>query len=390
MNQLTITMFSNGMSHHQLPLCEYMAQREDVDFTFVATKPVAKERLEMGYEDLNQVGNYILRSYENKDSYNLARKKGKDSDIVIYGSAPYEFISQRLKEKKWTFLYSERIFKNGWKEKRLLKKIVAYFLHYTMKSKKRMALLCASGYAAKDFMYFGLDPQKMYKWGYFPPKTGKNLDELLTEKKENSLLWVGRMISWKHPEVPILVAEKLAKEGCSFHLTMIGEGECYSKIRKMIGEKQLEKFVTLTGSLPKEQVRRYMEQTEIQLATSDCGEGWGAVINEGMSSGCAVIASKAMGAVPFLIRDFENGMTFESGDLKQLYEKTKTVLIDEKLRKRIQQNAYNTIEEEWNGERAGEKLITLCQELLQGNLSFHFEDGVCSFANKEETIWENR
>lgn len=51
--KMSITMLSNGMSHHQLPFCEYMAKQRDIDFYFIATKPLAEERLKMGYEDLN-------------------------------------------------------------------------------------------------------------------------------------------------------------------------------------------------------------------------------------------------------------------------------------------------------------------------------------------------
>ena len=49
-----------------------------------------------------------------------------------------------------------------------------------------------------------------------------------------------------------------------------------------------------------------MEKSEIFLFTSDKGEGWGAVLNESMNSACAVVASHAIGSVPFLLKDGEN------------------------------------------------------------------------------------
>ena len=53
-----------------------------------------------------------------------------------------------------------------------------------------------------------------------------------------------------------------------------------------------------------------MERADIYLATSDRQEGWGAVINEAMNSGCAVVADHMMGAVPYLISHEENGMIY--------------------------------------------------------------------------------
>lgn len=47
------------------------------------------------------------------------------------------------------------------------------------------------------------------------------------------------------------------------------------------------------------EVRSYMEKADIYLFTSDFNEGWGAVLNESMNSGCAVVASHAIGSVPF-------------------------------------------------------------------------------------------
>ena len=44
-----------------------------------------------------------------------------------------------------------------------------------------------------------------------------------------------------------------------------------------------------------------MEKSHIHLFTSNHLEGWGAVVNEAMNSGCAVVANREAGAVPYLI-----------------------------------------------------------------------------------------
>ena len=46
-----------------------------------------------------------------------------------------------------------------------------------------------------------------------------------------------------------------------------------------------------------------MEQANIFIISSTHEEGWGAVVNEAMNSGCVVIGSHAAGAVPFLIEN---------------------------------------------------------------------------------------
>ena len=39
-------------------------------------------------------------------------------------------------------------------------------------------------------------------------------------------------------------------------------------------------------------------------------EGWGAVVNEAMSSGCAVVADAEAGSVPYLIENSKDGFIY--------------------------------------------------------------------------------
>ena len=378
--KLSITMISNGMSHHQIPFCEYMARNEDVEYHFIATKPLSEERANMGYQDLNFSGDYIVRSYESVESMDRAMQLANDSDFVIYGSAPYSFIKDRLKKKKWTCIYSERVFKRGFKDKITWKYAIAYFQRYFCTSHKRLRLLCASAYASSDYRYFRFKQKHTYKWGYFPPNTSADIHALVSCKKENSIAWVGRMIDWKHPELAIELATMLHDRKVPFHLTMVGNGTLYEDVKRQIQEKQLEEVVTLTGALPTTEVRDVMEHSEILLATSDYQEGWGAVVNEGMNSACAVVGSNAMGSVPYLIRNGENGVAFESGNVEALFQKVYYLLENSDVRAHMGEKAYQAIRSEWNGENAGCKLIEMCKQFQAGNEDFCYPDGVCSIA----------
>ena len=106
---MTITFFSNFLLHHQTPFCEAMVNHIGEGFRFVATKPVPAERLEMGYLNLENEP-YAVNAYMDDASYQEAMRLGRESDVVIIGAAPYDFIEERLKENKLTFRYSERFF----------------------------------------------------------------------------------------------------------------------------------------------------------------------------------------------------------------------------------------------------------------------------------------
>ncbi|NLX74757.1 MAG: glycosyltransferase family 4 protein [Synergistaceae bacterium] len=90
------------------------------------------------------------------------------------------------------------------------------------------------------------------------------------------------------------------------------------------------------------QVREEMEKANIFLFTSDRQEGWGAVLNESMKSGCAVVGSKTIGSVPFLINHEENGLIYSNDDIEDLYFNVEKLLKNEELRKKYGNNALLT------------------------------------------------
>lgn len=223
---------------------------------------------------------------------------------------------------------------------------------------------------------------KAYKWGYFPPtQKYDDVDLLIKKKKPSSILWVGRLLQLKHPENAVYVAKKLKETGFKFELNIIGDGELRGPIQKMIGQCNLEDCVHMLGAMSPEQVRKYMEESEIFLFTSDRNEGWGAVLNESMNSACAVAASHAIGSVPFLLKNGENGLVYRDGDLEDLFQKVKYLLDHPKQRADFGRKAYLTVIDQWNAENAAKRLLSLSKMILDGEKHPEpYKDGICSKA----------
>jgi glycosyltransferase involved in cell wall biosynthesis len=121
-----------------------------------------------------------------------------------------------------------------------------------------------------------------------------------------------------------------------------------------------------------------MEKAGIYLFTSDHKEGWGAVLNEAMNSGCATVACTDAGSTPCLIRHGENGTTYSRGDMDTLYEHVRYLLTNPREQSRMGQAAYQTMVNEWNAEVAARRLLTLSEHLVDGEAAPRlFEDGPC-------------
>ena len=382
---MKIAFVSNFFNHHQLPLSQCLYERIGNDYTFVATEPVHKEQLKLGYDDMNKKYPFVITTYDSDENMRRAREIIDTSDVVIIGSANEKLIRNRAREGKLILHYAERPLKNG----NSILKYIPRFIKWrmTISHGKSVYLLCCSAYTAADFKKFGMFKNRMYKWGYFPEvKEYEDVDALIENKENASIMWAGRMIDWKHPEYAIQVAKRLKKDGYEFTLNMVGDGNKIDELKETIEKEKLTDCVNLLGSMSPDEVRGYMEKSQVYIFTSNFKEGWGAVLNEAMNSACAVVASHSIGSVPFLIKDKENGLIYKNEDVCDLYEKVKYLLDNQDEAARLGKNAYKTMENEWNACVAAERLLVFCEGLLLGKETC-FDDGPLSRADIIENDW---
>ena len=377
---MIVTFYSNYLTHHQIPFCLELYRRKDVEFYFVSTMPMEEERKAGGW-GLNQSYPFEIKAYASEQDKKRACDLALISDVVIIGSAPEEFVSLRMKhaDKKLTLRYSERFYKTGrWRAispRGMLSRYKTYFRYLN----KPLYMLCASAYTAGDLALLGSYLGRCFKWGYFPKTYEYDVDKLLQSKEKNTIVWVARLIDWKHPEIPVLVAKSLIEKGYNFSLNMIGVGPLKEKIEKLISDNGLSSYLNLLGAMSHEEVRGYMEKCSIFLFTSDKNEGWGAVLNEAMNSACAVVANEQIGAVPFLLKNGQNGLTFKKNKVKKITALIEDLFVDDEKRQMLAKNAYKTITEEWCAKVSAERLIKTIENLLNGKKTY-YKDGPLSKA----------
>jgi glycosyltransferase involved in cell wall biosynthesis len=371
----SIVFISNYYNHHQSFLSNELDVLTHHHFYFIETMPIEDHRKKMGWGQ-EEKPPYVLQAYNSKEDLNKAKDLILKADAVIWGSCPFSYISPRLKAKKLTFAYSERLFKTSNRLGNFLRG-VKYYLRLRRFQKKHY-LLCASAYAALDYNRIGLFKNKSLKWGYFPElKTYCNLDLLLKEKETKTLLWVSRLISWKHPEIAINIAKRLKSDGYDFSLKMIGVGDLESACQKLITENDLDSCVQLLGAMTPGEVRQHMETSSIFLFTSGQNEGWGAVLNEAMNSACVVVANNQIGSVPFLLENNQAGLKYNR-NIDSCYQMLCAVLNDKTMGDNYAQNAYSVISNRWNYKVAAKRLIEFVDYIQQTDSPRLWIDGPLS------------
>ena len=381
---MQVTFVSNYINHHQIPFCDAMYRKLGAAYHFIQTEPMEAERIRMGWGE-NVSGLPYLHLYYEKEEE--CRRLIAESDAVLFGGVEDEsYIADRLRAGRLIVRLSERLYREGqWKAvspRGLIKK----YHDHTRYRRKNVYLLCCGGYVASDFHIIRAYPDKMFKWGYFPLLKEYDIEGLLQKKRERreaegtvSLLWAGRFMELKHPEYAVEAAARLKQEGYAVSLTMVGGGELDEKLRSMAKAKNVAEETVFAGFQKPDEVRRYMEQADIFLFTSDYREGWGAVLNEAMNSGCAVVADCAVGAVPFLLKPDKNGLIYPDKRMDIFYDNIVRLIKKPEEMEKLGREAYHTIAEEWNAEKAAERLLSLLEGLLAGRVEFA-EEGILSRA----------
>ena len=227
MNEIkTLTFYSNYFNHHQKALCDEFYKILGDGFKFIETMPMEGFRASMGWGE--NTPDYVLRTYESVKNASIADKLAVSSDLVIMGTAPEDYCEERLKEGKLTFRYSERPLKEGF-IKFFIPRLTKKYIRMHLKNRnKNIYVLCASAFTALDFKkMFNSYPDKCYKFGYFPVHKEYDLNELMDKKKKEgcvTILWLGRMLKLKRPDLVVSAAKNLKDLGYDFKLLMVGEG----------------------------------------------------------------------------------------------------------------------------------------------------------------------
>ena len=174
------------------------------------------------------------------------------------------------------------------------------------------------------------------------------------DKDPFSIIWLGRMISWKRPNLALNALEEFKKIDSRFHLTFIGDGIETEKIKNEVNKLGLNTSVSFAGFKSNEETIELLSKSRFFLFTSNRQEGFGVPLLEAMSQGCVCFASKSAGATRFLIEDGVSGFAFSNK--RKLKDKIHDYFKNEGRFLNIGFNAKETIRNCWSPEIAGKRL----------------------------------
>lgn len=392
---MKLVFYSIVLNHHQAPVADMLYGLLGDEYMFVETSNISDAK--GGAEDYSKRP-YLLRAWESESAYAKAMVLAQTAESCVFsGVQALPFQKERMKLELLSFDMSERWLKRGFLNlfsPSILKMFVAY--HLGGWHKKPLYKLCCSAFAAADQHRLRTYRNRCYKWGYFTRVEKKNVETFRGDVPSintagTPMMWCARYLMWKHPELPLLMAARLRAEGYRFTLDMYGSGEYEKQSQHLVNELGINDIVRFMGTKTNEELTADMRRYSICLFTSDRNEGWGAVANESMANGCALVASDGIGSSPYLIENGTSGLLFKSPKtssnfdnpdmeaLDSLCEKVKFLLDNPQDLQKIRRQSVTLMQEVWSPQVAADRLLVLI-DCLRNENDTPFVEGPCSKA----------
>ena len=178
----------------------------------------------------------------------------------------------------------------------------------------------------------------------------------------NTMLYHGRVDARKGVLDMLDAVRLLADEGSAFKLLISGIGPTFNETAQRIEALRLTAQVQMTGYVDYDNAPSVYRQAGIFVSPT-YAEGFSNTILEAMASRMAVVSCRSVGVVD-CIRDGENGLLTEPGDVPALAAALRRVLTDTVLRDRLADAALEECRRVYSWASVGQQIMDVYDQLV--------------------------
>jgi len=269
----------------------------------------------------------------------------------------------KICNEKCTFLKFLECF---WKEKKIskikknfltLNPFFATYVYFRFKRRKNSLKKVDFFIAISNFMKNLLLREKISEEKIAVVPNPVELEKFLKlkprKRKIPKILYLGAYEGFKGPQI-LLKALKEIKE--NFRANFYGSGSLEKWMKNFVERNNLSKKIKINEKVSYEKIPSLYEEHDIIVFPSLWSEPFGRVLVEGMASGKVIIASK-IGGIPEVVEDRKNGFLFQPGNVSELSQLIKNLLINKNLRLKIGKEGIKTAKKKYSGEVVAKELI---------------------------------
>jgi len=150
----------------------------------------------------------------------------------------------------------------------------------------------------------------------------RDSDQFKENLRPHNFVYVGRLSKEKNLEILLSTYSKMKLENeqaADWGLILVGDGPEKAALQQLASKLRV-RDVFFAGGKSWREIPRYHALSDV-LVLPSLSEPWGLVVNEAMVCGLPVIVSNRCGAAHDLVREGENGFTFDPMDGPDLQKK---------------------------------------------------------------------
>ncbi len=204
----------------------------------------------------------------------------------------------------------------------------------------------------KEQLFYGLDVANNHEW------EGQVTNEHFKDLPKEYMLTCSRQVSMKNLPRLVRCYQQFCNEGGKLPLVMVGEGVKHDELVRLANGNPNIIFLPFQTH---ERMRELFVQAKCLMLPSFKEETWGITVNEAMASSRIAACSLEAGCTTTIIRDGENGFSYDPYDEEAIIRVMHRIesLSKDQLEK-MQIEAKNTIKD-WGTERFAEGGLAACQ-----------------------------
>ncbi|MBR5851396.1 MAG: glycosyltransferase [Bacteroidaceae bacterium] len=289
---------------------------------------VNQRGLGSGFDKMMEIGNIkkvcVLHTKPNaKINHDLSR-------MLLFSKTFKEQIKKYIKVLLYPYFYS----RTKYMAKQYLKKTYRELVRCSD------AIILLSDNDKKEFLSNGINLGDKILCGIPNPNTFPAVNNISIEKKENIILYVGRLDPFDKNVIALIkIWERLYKMHPTWKLVLVGDGADRNRIEEYVNERCI-KNVYLDGA--RDNVADYYSKASFICLTSNF-EGWGMALTEGMQYGCIPFTFNNYGAASDIIDDGINGCLIPAYDLKKYVFRLSELMLDADRRIKMSKAAIEKV-----------------------------------------------
>jgi len=218
-----------------------------------------------------------------------------------------------------------------------------YLLNYVDK------FITHTEFTKKKFINYGIPKDKII---IKPNFVKKSKNRILSIKNKSNAIYASRISKEKGITTLLKTWHHL-----NLKIDIFGEGP-------LLKDLNIEnKNINFRGNLPKDKIGKLINNSKFLIYPSECFETFGMTIVEAFNEGTLVLASN-IGSIKSIIKNYYNGILFESGNSHDLLKKIKWIINNPNKCDQIALNAKKYFDEKYSSNQNYNQKIKIYNEAI--------------------------